>query len=377
MVLASCAVPGSAGPAGPPPRTSPASAASAASAAQPGPGRPTIGFAGPPTSGGARIEPFGPGVGRLRTVAGGVVLLDTPDHDQAKGPVAGSASRRWSPAGPLPGTEAGSRHVDVFYTPHPDDETLSMGALVAAAVQRGDRVVLVALTDGRTTGAVRDVDQQLAGGAPAARAAGNGLSPDQVAAARVGELRRAARDLGLAPGDVFLAHLDAPDSDGGTVVTVSEADQVMRAFAVQFPAATHVTMSYCAERQQDHLDAGFALRDLLRAGVVTSARWVTSRLWWSLPAPASSWTLPDPQAAARVRRAATEYRLWDPAHGEYALGYFSVRWQFAALDRDPRDRVHDDGPVVPGFGAGGSRAGAPGLGLTSGTSGTSGMRPIG
>jgi len=294
--------------------------------------------------GGPLVEDVGPGAGELVRGPGGVVLLRTPPHGSdaaARAPVEGSPAWIWAPS-PLPPPETSGRPVDVFCTPHPDDETLSMGVLIAAAVARGDRVIVVALTDGRTTGAVRDVNARLA-------ATGRGpLDPDAVAAARIGELRRAVADLGVRAGDVVTAHLDTPDSDGGALVTVAEATQVMRALAARYPGATQVTMSDVAEHQQDHLDAGVALHRLQAAGVVPAASWTVSRLWWQQPGPRWTWAVATPAERDAVLRASREYRTWDPADGDYAFGFFSVRWQFAALDRDVRDRVHGTGPTVPG-----------------------------
>ncbi|MDQ1290050.1 MAG: hypothetical protein QG622_3616 [Actinomycetota bacterium] len=278
-----------------------------------------------------------------------MILLEGPqvaaeEQAGAPAPVVGSASWLWRPATPLPEPEVRGRPTDIFYTPHPDDETLSMGVLIAAATQRGDRVIVVGLSDGRTTGAMRSVDDRLARPGPWTT---HVLTQDGIAAARVGELRRAVADLGVMPENVFLAHLDAPGTDGGSTVTVAEAQQVMRAFAERFPGATHLTMSFVAERQLDHLDSGVALKNLRDAGVVRSARWAVSRLWWTAASPAWSWVRPGTVALQRVRRALREYRVWNPELGEYAIGFTSVRSQFLAQAQDTRDRVHGAGSMEP------------------------------
>ena len=315
-----------------------------------------------------QIREAGPLDGKLRTLPSGVVLLDSPAPTSgAVRPAAGSMAWTWHPASALPVPESRGRRVDVFYTPHPDDETLSMGVMIDTAVRRGDRVIVVSLTDGRTTGAAKAINARLTqmraagavgtggprapgaatqpGGHPAAVVV---LSPAQIAAARVGELRRATADLGIAAQDVFLAHLDAPDSDGGGLLTVVEATVVMRAFAAQFPAARHVTMSNVVERQLDHLAAGTSLRQLADAGVITSAEWTVSRLWWQQASPPWTWAQPDDTGRATVRRAAKEYLTWNPTKGEYAVGFYSVRSQFAALLADTRDRVHGTDILTPG-----------------------------
>lgn len=279
----------------------------------------------------------------------GVVLLGSVPSSRPVRPDPGNPDTRWVGA-PLPAPEpAGGRHVDIFYSPHPDDETLSAGVLLASDVRRGDRVIVVALTDGGDTRARVAINARLAAlGATTRMPGATALTAADVGRARLAELRRATRQLGVQPSDVYAAHLDAPRSDCGSIVSVHEADQVERAFAARFPGATHITMSYDAERQQDHLAAGVALRHLLRAHVVTSAQWVVSRLWWTLPCPQWRWVTPDsPTVRLSVLRAASEYERWDPARQQYAVGLYSVREQFLALQRDQRDRLHGAGPDLP------------------------------
>jgi LmbE family N-acetylglucosaminyl deacetylase len=271
-------------------------------------------------------------------VPGGPVLLR---HDgvpwRAIRPLEGSDARPWSPAAPLPARDPSAAGVLVVYTPHPDDETLSMGVLVAAAVRRHEQVVVVALTDGTTTRADA-VDGEV-------------LTHAEVGASRDSELLRAMAAYGVPASDVVFAHLDAPDSDCGALVTVSEARAVMRTVATQYPDATNVTMSWTAERNQDHLDAGIALRELVEQHVVRRALWAISRMWWTVPSPSAAWvTATDPRDIAAVRRAAAAYGIWDPRLGEYAIGLRSVTVQFRALALDPRDRVHGaDGPVLRAY----------------------------
>jgi LmbE family N-acetylglucosaminyl deacetylase len=245
-------------------------------------------------------------------------------------PVDGPPTSAWHPARPLPPRDPRARGVLVVYTPHPDDETLSMGVVISNAVQRREQVVVVALTDGRTTRALQPV-----------------LTPDQVAAARDLELVKAVGALGVPAHDVVLAHLDAPGSACGAIVTVHEAEAVMRTVAARYPDAANVTMSYVAERNQDHLDAGVALSRLAAAHVIGHASWTVSRLWWTLPSPASAWVLPNtPISRSRVVAAALQYSVWEPAYGRYAVGWRSVPRQFQALLVDVRDKVHRLGPVL-------------------------------
>lgn len=279
---------------------------------------------------------------RLRVGPGGIAVLASPTRAVPVAYALGHPGHVWTPPTPLPAASPG-RRVDVFYSPHPDDETLSMGVLIAADVQRGDRVIVVALTDGRATRVGSAVDARL-------RATGDNhrLSAQEIGDARFGEMRRAVAALGVAPRDLYAAHLDGPGSDCHGQVTVGEAMQVIRAFALRFPGATHVTMSYTAERHPDHLAAGVALANLTRSHLVTHSLWVVSRLWWQLPMPRWHWALPG-ALRPRVEAAAQAYGTWAPVRHEYAIGFTSVKPQFQALMLDPRNLVHGLGALVPGY----------------------------
>lgn len=100
----------------------------------------------------------------------------------------GQTVRRWQPGGgPV-----------VVVAPHPDDETLGAGGVIARHLQAGDEVTIVALTDGR-----------------ASRAYQGNLTGDEMAAQRRTELEAALRVLEdgpkCSPGKLTLAWLGLPE----------------------------------------------------------------------------------------------------------------------------------------------------------------------
>jgi LmbE family N-acetylglucosaminyl deacetylase len=251
--------------------------------------------------------------------------------DDGSSSAVGQSGVVWAAPAPLPAGSPPDRHVLVVLSPHPDDETLSFGVWIAEAAARGDRVIVISLTDGRSTGAIETVSTRL----------GRDLTRDDIAEARIRELQQAAVQLGVAPSDVYRARLDADGTPGGSRVTVPEAAAVIRAFAARFPQATFATMSWIAEKHPDHLDAGQALHEAVLAGTVHDARFAISRLWWNLPAPNETDVVPTSAAVrAKVAAAAEAYELWDPSHQRYSVGWLSVRHQFTSLIADPRTRLH-------------------------------------
>jgi LmbE family N-acetylglucosaminyl deacetylase len=80
----------------------------------------------------------------------------------------------------------------VVVAPHPDDESLACGGLIADACRQGLRGTVVIVSDG-------------AGSHPNSRA----YPPDRLKSVREGEARRAAAELGLAPDEIL--SLSLPD----------------------------------------------------------------------------------------------------------------------------------------------------------------------
>jgi LmbE family N-acetylglucosaminyl deacetylase len=247
-----------------------------------------------------------------------------------------SEEPEWTPPSSLPAAAPDDAQVLVVLSPHPDDEPLSLGVRIADAEARGVRVIVVALTDGRTTGAVAAVSARLR----------RKVSQDEIGAARLRELRQAAAHLGVAATDVYPARLDGETTPGGSRITPGEVTAVVQSFAERFPQATFATMSYVAEKHSDHLAAGRALQAAAKTGVVRHVEFAVSRLWWALPSPAVSDVLPaSPTVRQRVITAARSYGVWDPAQRRYSIGWLSVRSQFLSLLADPRNRLHGAGPV--------------------------------
>jgi LmbE family N-acetylglucosaminyl deacetylase len=236
----------------------------------------------------------------------------------------------------------------IFYAPHADDETLSLGVAVAQAAEAGATVALVLLTDGS---AELSALAALNGDAlcawhglhhdPAAEgyAAGR-LDAQGMGAARSAEFARAAAALGAVPQLTrVLAH-----RDGGLAI----ADARMAILAMEQEAGLprpfhHHTMSFEFDDHPDHLAAGHALRELAAAGVVARASWYVKRSFWDrlrVDDPVETVAAPHGPVRARIRAAAEAYMDFAPALGMYAVGYHSVRPRFDALLEDFTIRRH-------------------------------------
>lgn len=236
----------------------------------------------------------------------------------------------------------------IFYAPHADDETLSMGPAVVEAVASGAQVALVLLTDGSAETAVLAA---LNGAAPCAwhgfrhdpeREAypGGALDAWHMAQARGAEFARACAAFGVEPR--LTRQLAHPDG-GLTAEDARAAILELENDASLPPPRHHHTMSHLFDDHTDHLNAGRALRELVELGVVSSATWYVKRAMWPrLPHDARIELVTAMTAAAqtKIRNAVRAYMDYDPARARFGIGYHSVRERFDALLADFTVRRH-------------------------------------
>ncbi|MDQ0392971.1 PIG-L deacetylase family protein [Labrys monachus] len=154
----------------------------------------------------------------------------------------------------------------IVLSPHPDDESLGMGGLIASATARGQHAEIVVLTDG-------------AGSHPASRC----FPHDRLVALRKAETERAAAELGLPAGRV--THLDLPDTQAPSAGPLFEqaVDRILQ--LADRAGAGHVFVTWERDPHCDHEAAAAMARALRR-------RRPGLRLWFY---PIWGWHL-DPEA---------------------------------------------------------------------------------
>jgi LmbE family N-acetylglucosaminyl deacetylase len=141
----------------------------------------------------------------------------------------------------------------LLLSPHPDDESLAAGGLLAAQCERGVAVTLVAVTDGEH-----------------AYAEGEGLGE-----VRIREQTLAAARLGISAEDILRLHL--PDSG---VMTETLVERLLP----QTSSMTHIVAPWPRDFHPDHEACGEAALELRRR---TGARLTFYFFWtWHRGAPA-------------------------------------------------------------------------------------------
>jgi len=197
-----------------------------------------------------------------------------------------AAWEAWTALGDVPVLAVEPCRRAVVVAPHPDDETLAVGGLIAELLARGTDLVLLAATDGEASH-------------PGSRVA----SPDQLRLVRTAETAAAlaALSVGL-PGRLEQRRLHLPD--GG--LTACE-DELTTALAPLLGAGDWCLAPFDGDGHPDHDAAGRAARTACAA---TGARLLSYPLWvwhWASPGDrripwARALRLPLPPEARRRKR---------------------------------------------------------------------------
>ncbi len=147
-------------------------------------------------------------------------------------------------------TDAAARRPCLVLAPHPDDETLGVGATIMRKIDAGTPVHLVVVTDGSKS-PIGD--------------------PVEVAALRTSELRAACRVLGLSEGDVTRFPFVDAELAGNEEALVDAVAEVVAAWR---PAEVLVTGE--DDPHEDHAVLGAATR---RALAGSGVRMLTYPIW--------------------------------------------------------------------------------------------------
>jgi len=270
-----------------------------------------------------------------------------------------------------------------FYSPHPDDETLSMGLAMLYYIAIGFEVHLVSMNSGGALGVAYTLNginaatsvvlvcstasdhPYIHNPAREGYASGAPLTVADIAAARIHEARSALGAMSMVPpvtpgvlGTVVHHVEDLPDFYGNPGSTSSTAPVTPEGIAtakaailphvLNNPNSFHYTMSP-SDKHPDHAACGYALKEIKTENptALGTPRYFVSRLYWALSQPDGLYP-PEVLAAANGTLAWFNYsganyatycdwlrtqvvpafRKWNPAEGSYGVGYHQVSSQF-------------------------------------------------
>jgi len=269
-----------------------------------------------------------------------------------------------------------------FYSPHPDDETLSMGLAMLYYIANGHDVHLVSMNSGGALGVAYTLNGvngstgvAVACGTPAdhpyihspAREGYTAHTALSIGDARILEARSALGMMAMVPpvtpgasGTVTHHIANLPDfygNPGSTSSTapvtpegIASAKAAMLPFVLDNPNSFHYTMSE-SDNHPDHASCGFALRQIKAENptALGTPRFFVSRLYWALSQPDGHYPQKVLDAANGTlgwfdysganyttyanwlkNQVQDVYRTWNPAGGSFGIGYHQVSSQFTS-----------------------------------------------
>lgn len=272
-----------------------------------------------------------------------------------------------------------------FYSPHPDDETLSMGLAMLHYLANGCEVHLVSMTPGDAEGAGYVFNGKRPDGTVVpctspdhpythdpVREGYDPVTTDMVGQVRLTEQRSAVGAMamitpvsGSARGTI-VHHVEtlhdgfgAPGQASSTAPVTREgidaAKAVIKKYVDQYSNSFHFTMSE-TDDHHDHAACGYALRELKNDttnlvpwanityhDALVNARFFVSRIYWEnnyakgqdvLTMPDLQWfnyygSNYDRYCAWMISQVIKPYRAWNPNAGAFGVGYHQVSSQFA------------------------------------------------
>lgn len=279
-----------------------------------------------------------------------------------------------------------------FYSPHPDDETLSMGLAMLHHIASASEVHLVSVTNGSALGVCNTLNGGTTSGTPVACSisdhpyihnparegypltgpSATRLTVDDIGALRNEEARSALSMMAMVPpitpgvtGPVVHHIENLPGDFAGSTSSstspvtpegIAQAKTIIKYYVDTYPNSFHYTMSE-TDDHHDHAACGLALRELKNDDVnlvpwasvtykaaLANAKFFVSRLYWAqsqpdglYPAdlaamPGKAWFSTGAKYADYVNwlrnQVVPTYRAWSPGAGAYGIGYHQVAGQF-------------------------------------------------
>ncbi|PFG04415.1 PIG-L family deacetylase [Bacillus sp. es.034] len=216
--------------------------------------------------------------------------------------------------------------TSVFYSPHADDETLSLGPSILRQIDKGNEVAVVLLSHGEASQSIKKVNEKLKDkDLPA-------ISKEEFGNSRVKEFKKSVEELGVNSENVYI--YDLPDGD----IEKEDVMKIMKEMNKRYPDARHHALSY-NDAHRDHAASGAALKELADDGTISSALFYLPVQEFENMEYDDAYPVPD-SLKDNYKKSLAAYRIWKPEEGLYSIGYTSVKPYFVEAGRYGESRWH-------------------------------------
>ena len=212
----------------------------------------------------------------------------------------------------------------IFYSPHADDEVLSMGASIMQAKKANKEVIVVLLSKGLASSAFPFVNEKLAK---------YNLPPitlEEFGNARSAEFKKSVKQLGA---DHYYIY-NLPDGN----FLVEDTKKIINEFAEKYPKAQHHAMTY-HDPHNDHAATGKALKELI------DERKISNGIYHLPIQEFNNLEFDETDKVPfferdQYKRALDSYGLWSPHEGYYSIGQSSVTSYFTMAEKELSSHWH-------------------------------------
>ena len=245
----------------------------------------------------------------------------------------------------------------LYFSPHQDDEILSMGIDICNSLRNGQNVHVILCTDGSKC----SVRKQLSDGRKCNKHAGAHtytLTESELTAARDKEFRESCLALGVADGNIHILKDRFVDRE----LTISGSKQII----MHYLATMEKDCVVCTlnpnlnngRQHRDHKALGYAAVELFNEGFIKELRLFTESYYaerfqhrtdfirGECKKVVDSASVPVKET---IKKAAAAYSRWEPEAGRFAIGYHDIAKAFDALLKNGTSYCHvcTRGTAVP------------------------------
>ncbi|MCA1065390.1 PIG-L family deacetylase [Rossellomorea sp. AcN35-11] len=216
--------------------------------------------------------------------------------------------------------------TSVFYAPHADDETLSLGPSILHQIDKGHEVAVVLLSHGEASQSINKINDNLT------EESLPPITKEEFGNSRVKEFNKSVEELGVKPDNVYI--YDLPDG------AIKEEDimDIMKEMNDHYPEARHHALSY-RDPHRDHAASGEALKKLVEDGTIPSALYYLPVQEFENLDYDDTYSVPD-EFSDEYEKSLDAYRIWEPDEGFYSIGYISVEPYFVKAEKYGESRWH-------------------------------------
>lgn len=228
----------------------------------------------------------------------------------------------------------------LFFTPHQDDETLSMGSAIIEHVEKSDTHVILC-TDGSKSIIRKVLDD---GGSCSYHIKDihkYSLSENEFSKDRDEEFKDSYEAMGVKESNIHIEDNRAHDGE----LSKEKAREIILKYLEEYPDAKvkTVTPFKASGIHEDHRALGEAALELYKEGKIKDLRFYVEpydyKDFKKVNPNVEVWKVL-PSQEEKLLSAMNAYKKWNPESGHYAIGYHSVKSHFDELAINKIQYVH-------------------------------------